>query len=133
MLRASKDGARLFRNNVGIGWAGNQVQKIDRQRMIQVRPGDVVVRQARPLHAGLAKGSGDLIGWQPVLIQPHMVGKTVAVFVSAEAKTGKGRERPEQIAWSETVRKFGGIAGTVRSESDLVELLAQLNLELDGG
>lgn len=76
----------------------------------------------RPLHAGLLKGSGDLIGFIPTIVTSDMVGKTVAVFTSIEVKTPTGRIKPEQLTWLELVRKNGGIAGFARSESD-VELL----------
>ena len=113
---------RIMRNNVGTGWAGNRVIKITPRNRHEVwlNPGDVVVRQARPLHAGLAKGSGDGIGWSSVTITPEMIGRTVAVFTSAETKkpTG-GRVSADQKQWFEQVRAAGGIAVIARDPADL--------------
>jgi len=125
LLRAGKiPGAivRIMRNNVGTGWAGNRVIKItpSNRHDVWLNPGDVVVRQGRPLHAGLAKGSGDGIGWSSVEITPDMVGRTVAVFTSAETKkTTGGRVSTDQKQWFEQVRLAGGIAVIVRDPDDL--------------
>ena len=117
LVAVSRGPVRMFRNSVGRGWVGTSV-KIERAGTIAVQPGDVVVRKARPLHAGLATGSGDLIGWRSVEVTPGMVGLRVAVFVSLEAKQGSGRLEPEQRAWLDTVRNGGGIAAEVRSLDD---------------
>lgn len=100
MLTLSARGDTVFRNHVGLGAFGT----FDRN------PHGVYVHNARVLQCGLHMGSGDLIGWRPVTITQDMVGKTVAVFLSVEVKTRKGRMRPEQKAWMETVNNAGGIA-----------------------
>jgi len=113
---------RIMRNNVGTGWAGNRVIKItpNNRHDVWLNPGDVVVRNARPLRAGLAVGSGDGIGWSSVTITPEMVGRTVAVFTSAETKkTTGGRVSTDQKQWFEQVRLAGGIAVIVRDPDDL--------------
>jgi hypothetical protein len=99
---------RLFRNNVGTGWAG-------RAKRDKSDPSLVHVFGARPLHAGLCVGSSDLIGWRSVVITPAMVGQRVAVFVGLEAKTGGGVLTPEQRAFIQVVQSAGGLAGEVRS------------------
>lgn len=111
---------RIFRNNVGQGWIGKTVH-IDASNRLTVRlnPGDVVVRSARPLHAGLMKGSGDGIGWSTITVTPGMVGRQIAVFTSAETKTAAGRVRTEQQTWHENVQKAGGISAIVREPDDL--------------
>ena len=83
--------ARLFRNNVGMI---NGVQ------------------------FGLCVGSSDLIGFQSVTITPEMVGQKIAIFTALEVKTPKGKPTPEQIAFIDCVRKFGGISGIVKSVDD---------------
>lgn len=62
--------------------------------------------EVRYHHAGLPKGSGDLVG--------IVDGR----FVSLEIKTSSGRERPEQIAWGNVVRAHGGYHAVVRSVDD---------------
>lgn len=111
---------RIFRNNVGQAWAGKAI-KITPSNIstIQLQPGDVLVRHARPLNAGLMKGSGDGIGWSTVTVTPDMVGRQIAVFTSAETKSSAGRVRPEQQTWHENVSQAGGISAIVRDPDDL--------------
>lgn len=120
-IAASTMGARLFRQNAGQGWVG-KAERIASAKMVSVRPGDVVIRRARPFHAG-RKGMSDLGGWVPVLIQPEHVGKTLAVYLQAEVKVGAVLT-DEQSAWIDGVNRAGGIAGVVRSHDDLASLIA---------
>lgn len=122
LLRASELGARLFRRNIGLGWASDQVLKITVSGTVHVRPGDVLLRQARPLHAGV-KGQYDAYGWRTVTITPDMVGQVIAQHVEIEAKSGEGSESPEQRAWGNAVRAAGGIAGVARTMDDVDALL----------
>lgn len=124
MKRATDAGARLFRNNVARAWVGNRVEKFNGPQNVHVEPGDVVIRNARPLHAGLAEGSGDLIGWVPVEVTPDMVGQTVAVFASVETKTARGRATAGQKAWASAVDGAGGRAGIARTDADLDNILS---------
>lgn len=122
LIACSRGPARLFRNSVGVGWVGKS-EKITRATTVTLFPGDVVIRSARPLHAGLTDGSGDMIGWVTREITQEMVGTRVAVFASAEAKEGTGRLSPGQKNWRDQVLAAGGVAGEVRSTDDLRELL----------
>jgi hypothetical protein len=72
---------------------------------------------------GLARGSADLIGWRTITITPDMVGRQLAVFISIEVKTERGRVRPEQHAWLAAVTGAGGIAGVARSVTDAHAIL----------
>lgn len=104
MLCASKVGARLFRNNVGV---------------LQDKFGNYV-------RYGLAQGSSDLIGWTQIEITPEMVGKKVAVFTAIETKKSnfKIKNTPEhQINFIEVVKKSGGIAGVACSDDDYKNIL----------
>lgn len=123
LLACSRGSVRLFRNNVGQGWVG-KLEKPSRPVQVMVYPGDVVLRKARPLHAGLAEGSGDLIGWRTVEVTPDMVGQQVALFVSIEAKEGTGRLSPAQRGWMTAVQGAGGIAAEVRSVEDAVSAVS---------
>jgi hypothetical protein len=109
-IRCSELGARLMRNNVGKAWAGEE------QRL---PGGDLILRNPRRIHFGLAKGSGDLIGWTPVKITEDMVGSTLAVFTSIEVKTKKGRPTDDQIAFAQVVILGGGSAFVIRDPSQL--------------
>lgn len=118
---ASELGARLFRQNTGMGWIGKA--RVFRARLqVWVNPGDVLIPKARPFHAGF-EGWSDLGGWVPVTITPDMVGKTVAVYVQAEVKD-HGRVSEDQTRWIGIVNRAGGIAGVVRTRDDLAALLS---------
>lgn len=106
---------RLFRNNVGMGWAG---------RVIKRTQNNITLTDYRPLHAGLVKGSSDLIGWNTVEITPDMVGRRIAVFTAIEVKAGpRSRRTPEQVAFIEAVNTFGGIAGVVTNEDEATQII----------
>ena len=95
-LACSRGACRLFRNNVGA----------------------VKLPTGRLLQYGLAPGSADLIGWKTITIQVGDVGKQVAVFVSVEVKTAKGRASETQTVWLDAVKRAGGIAIIARSPEE---------------
>ena len=99
-LALSAPNIRLFRNNTGSAVINGQLVSF-----------------------GLCKGSADLIGFKTVTITPDMVGQDVAVFVSIEVKTPKGKISESQQAWCDMVASRGGIAGICRSVTDAMELL----------
>jgi hypothetical protein len=111
---------RLWRNNVGTGWAGaaTRVTAGNLQAIAHtLRPGDVVVRNARPLHAGLCVGSSDLIGYRQV--------DGLAQFVALEVKSERGRPTPEQTRFLDHISSAGGCAAVVRSVADADAVLRQ--------
>jgi hypothetical protein len=105
-LAATQNGARLLRNNVALAWVGKLASGYPKN-------GSVLLLNARPLHAGLAVGSGDLIGL-------NSQGR----FLSIETKLPGRRATPEQTAWKEMVIRLGGSAGTAYSVEDAVALIA---------
>jgi ribosomal protein L27 len=109
LLACGSGPVRLWRNNVGTGWAG-QATKIQRRGMVAVEPGDIIVRQGRPLHAGLCVGSSDLIGYRQV--------DGVAQFVALEVKSATGRPTAQQTQFIDHINAVGGCAGIVRSVED---------------
>ena len=115
LLRLSKTGARLFRNNTGMAWAGEKLQGPTGAARL------VTLKNARPLHAGLCKGSSDLIGWTPVEITESMVGKKLAVFTALEVKSPRGRTSEEQERFINEVTRAGGIGRVVRKPEDADE------------
>ena len=118
LLRLARGAVRLFRNNVGVGWAGPST-KVTAGNVAAVRaglrPGDVVVRNGRPLRAGLAVGSSDLIGLRSVTVTPEMVGQKLAVFAAVEVKAPRRPLTAEQEAFIAMVVEMGGFAGLARS------------------
>lgn len=102
MLEASDKGIHLWRNNVGA----------------------LPDKSGRYVRYGLANESekqnkmiksADLIGWEPVVIAPWMVGYKIARFLSVEMKeegwvyTGDEHEQAQQT-WAELVLSSGGRA-----------------------
>jgi hypothetical protein len=116
---ASSLGARLFRQNTGMAWVGAKVER--GPRTARLGPNDIVIRNARPFHAGF-EGWSDLGGWTPVTVTPEMIGTTVAVYAQVEVKLNASPTDP-QIAWIDAVNKAGGRAGIARSEDDLRSIL----------
>jgi hypothetical protein len=92
----SRPDCRLFRNHVG------RVQD----------------QYARWHTFGLCVGSADLIGWRAVTVTPEHVGQTLAVFLSIEVKTDKGKPSTEQLRWQKVVKQHGGIAMIARSAAE---------------
>jgi hypothetical protein len=118
LLACGSGDARLWRNNVGTGWAGAATRITAgnvRAVAAQLRPGDVVVRGGRPLHAGLCVGSSDLIGYSALVVGPEHVGQRLAVFAAVEVKTAKGRPSAEQVQFLNHIEQAGGKAGIARS------------------
>ena len=110
---------RLWRNNVGTGWAGQstRVTAGNLQALSRgLRPGDIIIRGGRPLHAGLCVGSSDLIGYRRV--------GDLAQFVALEVKSATGRPTAQQTAFLDHITAVGGCAGIVRSVEDAREILA---------
>lgn len=118
-MAASRLGARLFRQNVGQAWVG----KVERGngRVIRLGPGDLVLRNARPFHAG-HEGMSDLGGWVSIKVTPDMVGSTVAVYAQVEVKEN-ARATPAQLAWIIAVEQAGGFAGIAHDETELAKIL----------
>ena len=107
--------ATIFRGNVGVGWTGEQVIKLEN--------GDVLIRNARPFSTGLPTGFTDLLGWTPTLITPQHVGMQLAVFTAVECKAPKGRPSESQGKFLAAVERAGGYAGVARSPDDALQII----------
>lgn len=118
---------RLWRNNVGTGWTG-QATRVSAGNLAAMarglRPGDVVIRAGRPLHAGLCIGSSDLIGLRSLVAGPELVGQRIAQFAAVEVKSPTGRPTKEQTAFIKTIQHLGGLAGVARSPEEAARILA---------
>ena len=123
LLEYSRRGGRLFRNNTGMGWTGKTRGPTRQVVTVTLEPGDMVIRKARPFHAGFPKGSSDLIGWTAVQITPNMIGKTVAVFTAVEAKTENVSVTKEQKSFINAVNESGGIATVARKLQDMFDAM----------
>ena len=104
----------LWRNNTAQGWAGKIIGK---------GPSYVTLSDPYPLRAWLFVGSSDLIGITEVIITPEMVGQKIGRFTAFEVKTDSGKTSKEQKVFIDFVKSKGGIAGVVRSEEDIDNLL----------
>ena len=118
---------RLFRNLVACGWHG---------RVVEHTPSRMVILNPFPIHAGLFRGSADLIGIATVdaaALRPGPVG----IFCSLEVKTPGSRTAPErkieQDNWRDMVLARGGIAGYVESPEQAIALLAAAPKSTQGG
>jgi VRR-NUC domain len=114
MLACSRGAVRLFRQNTGQAWVGDVVSR---------GQDTITLRNYRPLHVGICKGSSDLVGWTSVVITPDMVGQRVAVFSAVECKTAKGRASAEQTNFINAVIQAGGRAGVARSSEEALRIL----------
>ena len=114
MLALSKRNAKIFRNNVGVGWQGKSYRRPN---------GDIVIETPRPLHAGLCTGSSDLIGWHSVVVTPEMVGTRVAIFTAVEVKQPKKKPTEVQQNFINVVLEAGGYAGVATNDDEAVDIL----------
>jgi hypothetical protein len=131
-LALAQLGATMFRQNTGLGWTG-EVFRVPAFRMVAMNARDVLIRNARPLHAGLHKGSSDLCGWYPVTITPEMVGRRVAVFSGVEVKSERGRVSDDQEIFLGRLREDGGISVVARSVDDAIRGISDWNSNNNNG
>lgn len=123
-LEFGKQGSKVFRLNSGKAWAGKAERLPDGSVLIEY-PQPVTLGFGLPNGASVS-GASDLIGWTPVTITPDMVGLTMAVFTAGEAKPAKGRKgatSEDQDRFIAQVRADGGIAGVVRTPTDVRGLI----------
>lgn len=111
----AKCGARLFRNNVALAWAG-QVHRWPEPTIVNVNPSDVVIRNARPIHAGLGADTADLVGFS------QNNGK----FISCEVKVPGKKPTVEQFNWLNAVHAAHGIAFWADSEESAIKQYREL-------
>jgi hypothetical protein len=66
-------------------------------------------------------GCPDAIGWTsvPVARLVELAIPTVAIFTGLEFKSLKGRVRPAQVAFADTLRRMGGLSVMARSVADV--------------
>ena len=110
-LEASKQGCRLWRNNVGACTDENGNF---------IRYG--LANDSKKMNDAMK--SSDLVGVRPVMIQPEHVGKIIGQFMCREVKragwrwTGTKREQA-QLAWINLIVALGGDAQFCNSEGTI--------------
>jgi hypothetical protein len=130
----SRRDVRVFRNNIGMGFAG--IEFVNKEELIKIlqyllslliltpsniisnvfrKAGVIILKNPRRIRFGLHPGSGDLIGWKSITITSEMVGKKIAVITSIEVKSARGRLSDEQKNWIAQVTTAGGIARMVKT------------------
>jgi hypothetical protein len=123
----------LYRANVGVGYQGTgRPIRTAHPITVNLNPGDVLLRHARPFDTGLPPGFADTFGWQEITITQDMVGKKIAQFIALEIKSQTGAVRDNQIAFVGAVNRSGGRAGFARSVDDARDIIrgqhARINL-----
>lgn len=109
-----------FCNPVGIAFTGDLIKQNN----------DIFTIKGRKITYGLGRGTPDLIGIRPVIITPEMVGKKMGQFVGIETKNPNWKFRnteheKEQLKHIELINNLGGLAGFVKTEDDLSDLLSK--------
>lgn len=102
-------GVLAWRNNSGQAWQGQRVMVGTGQHLI-IRPGMVVLQDARPITFGLP-GSADILG----VIEARAFG--------VETKTVTGRQSDQQKKFQAAFERAGGLYGVARSPEEAVALL----------
>lgn len=110
LIYAGDLGAKLFRNARG-------VERIAQKDCRSCQ------RFGRVVSYGLANGAPDLVGWQPIVIGPEDVGRTIAVFVGVEVKADRGVVSEAQRKFLAALEKDGAIVGVARSIGDLETII----------
>jgi len=117
--RAMLTHKHTFRNDCGQGYVGGQPFNVKKAGPIHVEPGDLVVKNPSRMKYGLQTGSGDLIGWTPIIVTEKLIGKTIAIFTSVEIKTIKDKPGRDQIIWFFNIKLAGGIAIMLHCNKEL--------------
>lgn len=132
------DECYLYRANVGSGYTASKpdIFRPPHPMVVNINPGDVLLRNARRFDTGLPEGFADTFGFVPTVITPDMVGTTVAVFLGLEIKKVGGAIRPMQVNFVSAVNNNGGRAGFARSVDearDIVRGNGNASLHLSAG
>lgn len=115
-LRACALGARLWRQNSGISWAG-KATRVEKNGQYALKIGDVIIRNGYALRSGFP-GISDGGGYCMVTVTPDMVGHSLPVVLQVETKADTG-VTDEQRKFIKHIRGVGGMAGVARSADDV--------------
>lgn len=115
-IRATELGARLWRQNSGISWAG-KATRVEKNGQYALKTGDVIIRNGYALRSGFP-GISDGGGYCMVTVTPEMVGSALPVVLQIETKAD-GAVTDEQRKFIKHIRDVGGRAGIARSANDV--------------
>lgn len=115
-IRATELGARLWRQNSGISWAG-KATRVEKNGQYALKTGDVIIRNGYALRSGFP-GISDGGGYCMVTVTPEMVGQSLPVVLQVETKAD-GVVTDEQRKFIKHIRGVGGRAGIARSADDV--------------
>lgn len=107
LTRAFHPLGMFWRNNTGLAWVGEQM-RVGVGQMVRVEQGMVILRQARPLKAGVP-GSPDVLGAHG--------GRAIGI----EMKTATGQQREAQAKFERAWTKAGGLYVLARSPEEAIE------------
>lgn len=122
----SKNGDRIFLQSKGLGWYGKFLKPPMNTSAI-ITPHDVLIRDARPIRAGMCVGVTDLVGWTTITVEPEHIGKKLAVFTAIECKEDNLPADPDRKKFIESVKIAGGFAKVIKSVSDLISTVSVYN------
>lgn len=125
-LLYSKNGDRIFRQNKGAGWYGKFLKPPMSTSAI-INPSDVLIRDAKPMRAGMCPGNTDLVGWTTITIEPEHIGKRLAIFTAIECKTDTLPGSPDRKKFVESVRLAGGFTRVITSIKDILSVSGVFN------
>lgn len=120
-IRATELGARLWRQNSGISWAG-KTTRVEKNGQYTLKTGDVIIRNGYALRSGFP-GISDGGGYCMVTVTPEMVGQSLPVVLQIETKAD-GAVTDEQRKFISHIRKVGGRAGIARHQDDVDGIIA---------
>ncbi len=115
-IRATELGARLWRQNSGISWAG-KATRVEKNGQYTLKTGDVIIRNGYALRSGFT-GISDGGGYCIVTVTPEMVGQSLPVVLQVETKADGG-VTDEQRKFIAHVWSVGGRAGVARRADDV--------------
>lgn len=114
MIHLSSLGHCVFRMNVGVAWVGTgEPVRVRAPCMVQMNPGDVLLRRARRLDTGVPTGFSDTFGFTKDL-RPFFM----------EWKSATGRPSKEQKQFLNAVHARGAIAGIARSTDEAIAIVS---------
>ena len=120
-IRASALGARIWRQNSGISWAG-KATRVEKNGQYTLKIGDVIIRNGYALRSGFP-GISDGGGYCLVTVTPDMVGQSLPVVLQVETKAD-GAVTDEQRKFIKHIRDVGGMAGIARCADDVDRIVS---------